>query len=97
MNRPIGDRVAIAFSTGFYDALGAGMSYPDCFDIGRSAIDLGRIPESETPVIKARKRASQPVVALQRISHSIDTLKKDENPFTDEVLEHLKRRAKKLR
>lgn len=60
MNRPIGDRAAIAFSTGFYDALGAGMSYPDCFDIGRSAIDLGGIPESEIPVIKARKRASQP-------------------------------------
>jgi CHAT domain-containing protein len=55
MNRAIGDRAAIEFATGFYDALAAGRSYRDAFEFGCGAIDLQGIPESKTPKIKARK------------------------------------------
>lgn len=55
MNRPIGDRAAIEFATGFYDALAAGESYRDSFNFGCGAIDLQGIPESQTPKIKVRK------------------------------------------
>ncbi|MEC4814544.1 MAG: CHAT domain-containing protein [Scytonema sp. PMC 1069.18] len=58
MNRAIGDKAAIDFAVGFYDALGAGKSYEDCFEFGCGSIDLKGIPESETPVIKARQHHS---------------------------------------
>jgi CHAT domain len=56
MTRAIGDRAAIEFTIGFYDALGAGNSYEDCFEVGCASIDLEGIPESETPKLYARKR-----------------------------------------
>lgn len=56
MNRAIGDIAAIEFAVGFYDALGARHSYEDCFEVGCASIDLEGIPESETPVLKARRR-----------------------------------------
>nr|WP_199301698.1 AAA-like domain-containing protein [Trichocoleus sp. FACHB-90] len=55
MNRAIGDRAAIEFAVGFYDALGAGRSYEDAYEFGCSAIDLEGIPESSTPLFKSRK------------------------------------------
>jgi hypothetical protein len=54
MNQTIGDKAAIKFAVGFYDALGANRSYEDCFEFGCTLVDLQGIPESETPVIKAR-------------------------------------------
>uniref|UniRef100_UPI000B328685 CHAT domain-containing protein n=1 Tax=Hassallia byssoidea TaxID=482630 RepID=UPI000B328685 len=59
MNRAIGDRAAIEFAIGFYDALGAGRPYENCFELGCASIDLEGIPESETPVLKARRRRNQ--------------------------------------
>ena len=56
MNKAIGDRAAIKFAVGFYDALGAGRTIEDCFEFGCTSIDLENIPESSTPVIKNRKR-----------------------------------------
>ncbi len=56
MNRSIGDVAAIEFAVGFYDALGAGNSYDDCFEVGCASIDLEGIPEAETPVLKFRPR-----------------------------------------
>jgi hypothetical protein len=54
MNQTIGDKAAIKFAVGFYNALGAGRSYEDCFEFGCTSVDLQGIPESETPVIQAR-------------------------------------------
>jgi len=62
MNQAIGDVAAIEFATGFYDALGAGRPYEDCFEVGRASINLQGIPESETPILKARRRASSSTV-----------------------------------
>ena len=56
MNKAVGDRAAIEFAVGFYDALGAGKSYEVAYEFGRSAIDLENIPESATPVLLTRQR-----------------------------------------
>lgn len=57
MQKAIGDKAAIKFALGFYDALGAGKPYEICFKWGRSAIDLEGLPESEIPKIRCRERA----------------------------------------
>ncbi|MBD2199453.1 MULTISPECIES: AAA-like domain-containing protein [Calothrix] len=61
MNQQIGDRAAIEFAVGFYDALGANRTYEDAYEFGCSAIDLEGIPESSTPVLKSRNHPSQAV------------------------------------
>jgi hypothetical protein len=61
MNNPIGDRAAIEFAVGFYDALGAGRSYQDAFKFGCNAIDLQGIPESAIPVLKHKFKKSSPL------------------------------------
>ncbi len=55
MNQGIGDKAAINFAVGFYDALGAGRSIEDGFEFGCTSIDLENIPESSTPVLKSRR------------------------------------------
>lgn len=55
MSHKISDRAAVKFAVGFYDALGAGWSYKDAFDMGCSAIALEGIPEELTPVLKTRQ------------------------------------------
>ncbi len=58
MNQPIGDKAAIQFAEGFYDALGAGSSYEEAYKIGCSAIHLDGSSEYSTPVIKSRNRVN---------------------------------------
>ncbi len=58
MNQVIGDRAAIKFTVGFYDALGAGRSIEDAFEFGCTAIELEGILESLTPVLKSRKNVT---------------------------------------
>jgi AAA-like domain/TIR domain/CHAT domain len=65
MNQAIGDRAAIKFAVGFYDALGAGRSYGDAFEFGCTAIDLEGIPESATPVLKQRVSSMSQLMAGQ--------------------------------
>ncbi|MBH8555621.1 AAA-like domain-containing protein [Nostocaceae cyanobacterium CENA357] len=59
MNQEIGDRAAIEFAVGFYDALGANRSYEDAYEFGCSAIELESIPEFLTPVLKSRNNSSK--------------------------------------
>jgi hypothetical protein len=49
MNQAIGDRAAIEFAVGFYDALGAGESVERAYKLGCVAIQLSDIPEHLTP------------------------------------------------
>ena len=56
MNQPIGDKPAVQFAEGFYDALGAGKPYDVAFKIGCSAIALEGSSEYSTPVLQYRKR-----------------------------------------
>jgi hypothetical protein len=54
MNYKIGDKAAIEFATGFYDALTNARNYQDSFEFGQNALDLKNIPESGIPQIKIR-------------------------------------------
>jgi hypothetical protein len=56
MNQPIGDKSAIQFAAGFYDALGSGSPYDEAYKVGCNAIALEGSAEYSTPVLKYRKR-----------------------------------------
>ena len=51
MNQAIGDKAAIAFAIGFYQALGAGRPIEDAYKLGCVQIRLQGIPEHLTPVL----------------------------------------------
>ena len=40
MSQAVGDKAAIQFAVGFYDALGAGWSYEDAYELGCNAIAI---------------------------------------------------------
>jgi len=54
MKEAIGDKAAIEFAVGFYDALGAGESIERAHKFGCTAIQLAGIPEQFTPVLKKK-------------------------------------------
>ncbi len=51
MNQAIGDKAAIAFAIGFYQALGGGLSIEEAYRFGCVQIQLQGIPEHLTPVL----------------------------------------------
>jgi CHAT domain/Effector-associated domain 9 len=52
MKQAIGDRAAMEFSIGFYDALGAGQPIEFAYKLGCSAIRMSGIPEELTPTLQ---------------------------------------------
>lgn len=54
MNKAIGDKAAIAFAVGFYQALGAGESIEGAYKLGCVQIGLQGIAEHDTPVLLAK-------------------------------------------
>jgi AAA-like domain/CHAT domain len=60
MSQSIGDRAVIEFAVGFYDSLGAGSSYGRAFELGRVAIALAGLSESEAPQIHINFSESEP-------------------------------------
>jgi CHAT domain len=54
MSQAIGDRAALEFSVGFYDALGAGREVEFAYEMGCCAIQLAGIGEALTPVLKKK-------------------------------------------
>jgi tetratricopeptide (TPR) repeat protein len=61
MNAAIGDRAAIEFAVGFYDALGAGRDLEFAYKLGCSAIQLAGIPEHLTPVLLQKTSPILPI------------------------------------
>lgn len=51
MSHEIGDKAAIAFSIGFYQALGAGRTVEEAYKLGCVQIRLENIPEHLTPML----------------------------------------------
>ncbi|MCB0046913.1 MAG: CHAT domain-containing protein [Caldilineaceae bacterium] len=51
MNQAIGDKAAIAFAIGFYQALGGGRTIEDAYQLGCIQLRLQNIPEHLTPVL----------------------------------------------
>ncbi|OUL37342.1 hypothetical protein BV372_02810 [Nostoc sp. T09] len=60
MNTAIGDQAAIAFSVGFYKALGANRSPEEAFKFGCVEIQLENIPEQLTPILRKKIVSQSP-------------------------------------
>ncbi|NEQ33375.1 MAG: TIR domain-containing protein [Leptolyngbya sp. SIO4C5] len=67
MKKAIGDRAAIEFAVGFYDALGAGKPYEKAYKFGCNAIQLAGIPEQHTPVWLGPAAATDEPTSGQRV------------------------------
>jgi|GEM_PF-6277658 len=83
MNQSIGDKAAIAFAIGFYDALGAGRDTEFAYSLGCNAIHLEGILEYLTPIIYCKGvKYSDSDLQLNRNSKSIqeDESHKESNP-----------------
>jgi hypothetical protein len=59
MNQAIGDKAAIAFAVGFYQALGAGRTIEEAHKLGCVQIRLHGIPEYLAPVLVTRTQSLQ--------------------------------------
>gem|GEM_PF-6868230 len=71
MRKEIEDRAAIAFSIGFYQALGAGRSIEDAFELGNTQIGLWNIPMSmEAGPVLIKKSAPKPTPSQLEIDLS---------------------------
>lgn len=64
MNQEIDDEAAIAFTIGFYQALGGGRSIEDAYKFGCVQIQLQNIPEHLTPVL-IKKNRDEIIIAKQ--------------------------------
>jgi hypothetical protein len=54
MDRAISDPAAIAFSIGFYQAIGAGRTFPEAYRLGCAQIGLQGLSEQATPILTHR-------------------------------------------
>jgi hypothetical protein len=61
MNKAIGDKAAIQFSSKFYQALAAGRSFQDAYDFACTVLDLSGSTESATPTLLNRNEAENPL------------------------------------
>ncbi|MBI4784730.1 MAG: CHAT domain-containing protein [Oscillatoriophycideae cyanobacterium NC_groundwater_1537_Pr4_S-0.65um_50_18] len=56
MSQDIGDETAVEFAVGFYDALGAGLSYEEAYNLGCNAIEVRKISSALIPRLYAHRR-----------------------------------------
>lgn len=54
MNDAIGDRSALKFSIGFYDAIGEGRTIEDAYQFGCNALRMENLPGDLTPVLRRK-------------------------------------------
>lgn len=93
MRHTITDKAAIAFSAGFYKALGVGRPIRECFEFGLVELKLYNIPEHHTPVLL--ERPSQSYILLEEtdfITEKLDRLNYQwplsYSAFTKLIFEH---------
>jgi SMODS-associated and fused to various effectors sensor domain/CHAT domain len=67
MRRAIDDDAAIAFSIGFYQALGAGRGPAEAFELGKAQVAMRELPQRSVPLLKSRQSA-RPTAPIERPS-----------------------------
>jgi parallel beta-helix repeat protein len=82
MNKAIGDRAAIEFALGFYDALGAGRTYDIAYKFACNAIHLVGIDEYLTPDLIKRGEQAPPAKV---VSSSVPDFSRTVTPPTPTV------------
>jgi len=75
MKKAIGDRAAIEFAVGFYDALSSGRPVEFAYKFGCAAIRLAGIPEQLTPILKKKSNINE-LVANTSVSNERTSVKK---------------------
>ncbi|MCC7362034.1 MAG: CHAT domain-containing protein [Anaerolineales bacterium] len=75
MNQAIGDKAAIAFTIGFYQALGAGRTVNDAYQLGCIQIRLQGIPEHLTPVLVQSSKQSPGIANKSREHYLSEPIK----------------------
>jgi hypothetical protein len=71
MNRSISNRAALAFSLGFYDAIGSGRSIKFAYDLGCTAIRMEGVPGHLTPILYQKSESNFiPPQGETKIPHS---------------------------
>ena len=89
MSKAIGDRAAIEFAVGFYDALGAGKSVEFAHKFGCAAIRLAGISEQLTPILKKKPfngSKDQPLVSNEAAFESDRELNDSDRDILTELL-----------
>jgi len=89
MKKAIGDRAAIEFAVGFYDALGAGKPVEFAYKFGCAAIQLAGVPEQLTPTLKKKSSTGsekQPPVPNEPASELDQALNDSDRELLTELL-----------
>lgn len=84
MKKAIGDKAAIEFAVGFYDALGAGRSVEFAHKLGCAAIRLAGIPEQLTPTLKKKPNIDL-ASAAKTIGEQLNPPETAEGKFSVEI------------
>lgn len=92
MNQAVGDRTAIKFATGFYDALGAGFPIEKAFKLGRNRVNLEGLPGPSIPILKTRSRqaplpTSREPQLISKTTRVFISYKRDVSPDEDVALQ----------
>jgi hypothetical protein len=86
MNEAIGDKAAIKFAVGFYDALGAGRSVEDAHEFGCNAIQLEEnTPQYLVPILKKNPEAASTFIknlSLKQLDLSISKFESEKVGYT---------------
>ena len=92
MKQGIGDKAAINFAVGFYDALGAGESYDFAFNLGCRAIQMAGISEQLVPVIEKKTRT----MTDEKFQQLVDKICCNSDPKSSERLRAINRLLREL-
>lgn len=87
MKKAIGDRAAIEFAVGFYDALGSGETVEFAYEIGCAAIRLAGVPEQLTPILKKKPNIGETVPKISFPSDQPSSTKEDTSLLSTEPIE----------
>lgn len=87
MNQDIGDKAAIAFAVGFYDALGSGRPIEFAYKLGCAAIRLEGIAENLTPVLLKQSTTEDATVQPKPDESTPTTLPTPLAPAASEPIE----------
>lgn len=96
MNQPIGDKAAIEFAVGFYNALGAGRIVEEAYEFGCNAIQMAGISEYQTPVLRKSPNLTSSPVQVDLEAHSAASFEKTPSRLSDKQRRRLEQERDEL-
>jgi Effector-associated domain 9 len=96
MNQSIGDKAAIAFAVGFYDALGAGRKVEFAYNLGCNAIRLEGLAKHPTPFLYKQSTTGAATVPSKLELDVFSSTTSNAPPFNEPIEEFVTRSNSKL-